>query len=153
VARRNRGRLTPAADVSWHAARLTCMRVIRTETSIDASPASVWAVLTDFAGYPEWNPFITNAEGTLAVGEILTLRMVPGGKPQTFTPVVRVVRENEELRWLGALRWSWLFSAEHRWSATAPGSSTARCSAACWFPCCAPRSTRPSGTFASSTRH
>lgn len=100
------------------------MRVIRTETSIDASPAAVWAVLTDFAGYPEWNPFITNAEGTLAVGEILTLRMVPGGKPQTFTPEVRVVRENQELRWLGALRWPWLFSAEHRFALTPVGDGT-----------------------------
>jgi hypothetical protein len=100
------------------------MRVIRTETSIDASPASVWEVLTDFAGYPEWNPFITNAEGTLAVGEILTLRMMPGGKPQTFTPEVRVVRENEELRWLGALRWPWLFSAEHRFALTPVGDGT-----------------------------
>lgn len=100
------------------------MRVIRTEISIDAPPATVWAVLTDFAGYPDWNPFITNAEGTLAVGEILTLRMVPGGKPQTFTPEVRAVRENEELRWLGALRWSWLFSAEHRFALAPVGDGT-----------------------------
>jgi hypothetical protein len=100
------------------------MRVISTETSIDAPPAAVWTVLTDFADYPDWNPFITNAEGTLAVGEILTLRMVSGGKPQTFTPEVRAVRENEELRWLGALRWSWLFSAEHRFALTAVGDGT-----------------------------
>jgi hypothetical protein len=92
------------------------MRVIHTETTIDAPPAAVWTALTDFAAYPEWNPFITSASGTLAVGEILTLRMMPGGKPQTFTPTVLTVRKNAELRWLGALRWSWLFSAEHRFA-------------------------------------
>jgi len=100
------------------------MRVIHTETEIDAPRDAVWAVLTDFAGYPEWNPLITNAEGTLAVGEILTLRMLPGGKPQTFTPEVLDVRENAELRWRGALRWSWLFSAEHRFALSVAGEGT-----------------------------
>lgn len=101
------------------------MRVIHTEIEIEAPPAAVWRVLTDFGAYPEWNPFITGAEGTLAVGEILTLRMVPGrGKPQTFTPEVLAVREDQELRWLGALRWSWLFSAEHRFALSVFGDST-----------------------------
>jgi hypothetical protein len=101
------------------------MRVIRTETEIDAPPAAVWAVLTDFAAYPEWNPFITEASGTLAVGEVLTVHMVPGeGRAQTFTPEVRAVRENAELVWLGALRWSWLFSAEHRFTLSSVGGAT-----------------------------
>jgi len=101
------------------------MRVIRTETEIDAPPAAVWAVLTGFADYPAWNPFITEASGTLEVGEILTLHMVPGvGRAQTFTPEVRAVRENAELVWLGALRWSWLFSAEHRFTLSEVGSVT-----------------------------
>lgn len=101
------------------------MRVIRTEIEIAAPPAAVWTVLTDFDGYPEWNPFITSAEGTLAVGEVLTLCMVlDGGKPQTFTPSVKAVQENAELRWFGALRWSWLFNAEHRFALTAVGSGT-----------------------------
>lgn len=100
------------------------MRVIHTETEIEASPERVWAVLTDFAGYPAWNPLITDASGTLAVGETLTLRMMPGGKPQTFTPEVLAVRENAELRWLGALRWSWLFSGEHRFALSGVGDGT-----------------------------
>ena len=101
------------------------MRVIRTETEIEAPPAAVWAVLTDFAAYPAWNPLITEASGTLAVDEVLTLRMEPGiGKAHTFTPVVRAVRENAELVWFGALRWSWLFSAEHRFGLTEVGGAT-----------------------------
>ena len=101
------------------------MRVIRTETEIEAPPDAVWAVLTDFAAYPEWNPFITEASGTLAVGEILTLHLEPGsGRAETFTPEVRAVRENAELVWLGALRWSWLFSAEHRFTLSEVGGAT-----------------------------
>lgn len=101
------------------------MRVIRTETEIAAPPAAVWAVLTDFAAYPSWNPFITEASGTLAVDEVLSLHMVSGeGRAQTLTPVVRAVRENAELIWYGSLTWSWLFSAEHRFALSEVGGTT-----------------------------
>ena len=133
------------------------MRVIHTETEIDAPPAAVWAVLTDFDAYPEWNPFITNAEGTLAVGEILTLRMVLGGvQEQTFTPEVLAVRENAELRWLGALRWSWLFSAETGSRCPRRARVTRLMHSEVFrgvlVPLLRPRSTRPNGTSAPSTR-
>src|SRR5688572_19913508 len=42
--------------------------MIRIETSIPlaASPERVWAVLTDFPAYPEWNPLVLRAEGAAA---------------------------------------------------------------------------------------
>ncbi len=37
-------------------------------TTIDAPPETVWAVLTDTAKWPEWDPFCERIEGTLALG-------------------------------------------------------------------------------------
>jgi len=50
---------------------------LRTFVDIDATPERVWDVLTDLPSYPHWNPFITRAEGTCAVGERLTLSLPP----------------------------------------------------------------------------
>lgn len=103
------------------------MRLIETEIEIDAPPSAVWAVLIGFADYPEWNPFIREASGELAVRKLLTLRMFAGdgSKPRTFTPTLRAVRENEELRWLGRMSTPGLFSGEHTFELTPlPGDRT-----------------------------
>ena len=34
------------------------MKHLHTEIQIEAGPAEVWAVLTDFARYADWNPFL-----------------------------------------------------------------------------------------------
>jgi uncharacterized protein YndB with AHSA1/START domain len=43
---------------------MTAKNELRAEVEIDADPDSVWAVLMDFAAYPDWNPFIHPIEGT-----------------------------------------------------------------------------------------
>lgn len=101
------------------------MRVIRTEVEIAAPPAAVWRVLTDLGRYRVWNPFIQEAEGEIAVGELLTLRMFSGGsKPRTMTPEVVAVRENAEFRWRGVLWWPWVFGAEHQFALSETSDGT-----------------------------
>jgi hypothetical protein len=50
---------------------------LRSFVDIDATPERVWQVLVDLPAYPEWNPFVTAAEGTVAVGGSLMLRLPP----------------------------------------------------------------------------
>lgn len=90
------------------------MRELRSEIDIDAPPSAVWKVLTDFASFPNWNPFIREASGSLKVGERLRVRIhPPGGRAMTFRPKVLVCDENRELRWLGHLLVPGLFDGEH----------------------------------------
>jgi hypothetical protein len=51
--------------------------LVQTEIEINASTSRVWAILTDFARYYEWNPFVTEAEGELRRGQELTLTLEP----------------------------------------------------------------------------
>jgi len=88
----------------------------RIETSIDiaAPPPQVWALLTNFAAMPSWNPFIRSISGNLAQGERLSVHIAPPGKSgMRFRPTVLLVRPERELRWLGRLLVSGVFDGEH----------------------------------------
>ena len=87
---------------------------ISTAVEIDAAPARVWSVLVDLPSYREWNPFIVDASGNVAVGETLSLRMaLPGRSPMTISPRLLAVDRDRELRWQGRLLLPYLFDGEH----------------------------------------
>lgn len=87
---------------------------LRTEVQIDAPPEKVWAVLTDFARYPEWNPFIQRVEGELREGKKLSILLTPpDGSEWRIAPVVLRADAPHELRWRGKLWISGLFDGEH----------------------------------------
>ena len=91
------------------------MRELRAKIEIDAPPERVWQVLTDFAAYPEWNPFIRSIEGEPEVGSRLKVRIEPpGGRGMTFRPTVQAAEPGRELRWLGRLFLPGLVDGEHR---------------------------------------
>lgn len=92
-------------------------RELHTEVVICAAAGTVWDVLTDFARYPEWNPFIFSIEGKLAVGERLSVRFAGGElKNVTFRPTVLYIEKLREVRWLGHLLLPLLFDGEHRFA-------------------------------------
>jgi hypothetical protein len=90
------------------------MKELHTEVEINAPAERVWQVLTDFALYPEWNPFVRRLEGEVRVGARLHVFIQPpGGKGMTFRPLVVAAEPNRELRWLGHLWVPGLFDGEH----------------------------------------
>ena len=87
---------------------------ISNEILINSSAENVWAIITDFENFPNWNPFIKTASGKIKVGARLKFFIQPlGGKGMTFKPVVQKVEPERELRWLGRLYLPWLFDGEH----------------------------------------
>lgn len=87
---------------------------IRTEIEIDASPARVWRVLTAFASFPRWNPFIKSIYGKLENGATIEVAVMPeGGRMMHFNPKVLVATPERELRWRGKLLFGGLFDGEH----------------------------------------
>ena len=90
------------------------MKELRSEIEIQASAERVWQLLTDFASFPQWNPFIRRASGNVQVGERLEVNIQPSGAGgMTFRPTVLKAESNRELRWLGHLLISGLFDGEH----------------------------------------
>ena len=57
------------------------MAVYRTTVPIAASAAVVWAVLTDFERWAEWNPSVPALRGDVELGSRLKLTLVMPGRP------------------------------------------------------------------------
>ena len=91
------------------------MKEIITTIDIAASPERVWRVLTDFASYPKWNPFLRGIHGNLEEGARLRvrMRMRRGGRARIISPTVSKVIPAAELRWRGKLFITGLFDSEH----------------------------------------
>jgi hypothetical protein len=90
---------------------------LQAEVEVQASAERVWEVLTDFAAYPEWNPFIVKASGEPVPGTRLELHMrLAGRRPTTLRPEVLDADPGRTLRWLGRLLVPGLFDGEHRFT-------------------------------------
>ena len=90
------------------------MKALDTHIDIVASPATVWAILTDFENFEQWNPFIVHIAGTAVEGGRLEVRLrPPQGRAMTFRPTLLRVRPERELRWLGHLAFPGLFDGMH----------------------------------------
>jgi demethylmenaquinone methyltransferase / 2-methoxy-6-polyprenyl-1,4-benzoquinol methylase len=78
------------------------MRTISAEVEVDAPPERVWAVLTDFSSYREWNPFMFSVEGEAEVGAHLRIAMQRrGGMVLRFRARVLTADPPHELAWVG----------------------------------------------------
>ena len=97
---------------------------LQAEVEVQASAERVWEVLTDFAAYPQWNPFIVKASGEPVPGTRLELHMHLAGRRTTvLRPEVLDADPGRTFRGLGRLLVPGLFDGEHRFTIqpTGPG--------------------------------
>lgn len=86
---------------------------IRTRITIDASPAVVYQVLSDFDNYPNWNPYHRKVTGEFKQGAQLEVEILrPDGKKISIPPHLLKITENREITWGGGIKG--IFYGEHR---------------------------------------
>ncbi|HUR51169.1 MAG TPA: SRPBCC family protein [Mycobacteriales bacterium] len=69
---------------------------------IEAPQQLVWEVLTDYARYPEWNPYTVRVETSLRIDDVIDLYLPDPAKPgETFLnrEYIRVVEPPRYLRY------------------------------------------------------
>jgi hypothetical protein len=90
------------------------MRPVESTIEIAAEPAQVWAVLIDFAAYPQWASFIDRIEGHVEPESRIGVHLTPTqGKPVHVQPTVVDVQPNRRLAWAMAVGHRTLFHGEH----------------------------------------
>ena len=90
------------ATMNQNGKATTVQTTFHRETSvsieINADPAIVWAFLTKASDYPRWNSTVTSIEGTIALGEKITLRSILDAK-RTFKLKVKEFEPEKKLVW------------------------------------------------------
>lgn len=90
------------------------MKEVRSEIEINSYPESVWKILTDFATYDQWNPFINKIIGLPTEGSKIDIYIeTPSGKNRKYSPTITKVEEGRELRWFGKSSLPGFLNAEH----------------------------------------
>ena len=90
------------------------MKEVIAEIEINSYPESVWKILTDFATYDQWNPFINKINGLPTEGSKIDIYIeTPSGKNRKYSPKITKVEEGRELRWSGKSSLPGFLNAEH----------------------------------------
>jgi uncharacterized protein YndB with AHSA1/START domain len=94
--------MTPSPDGTATTLSKTFSRTTQVATTINASPASVWHVLTTAADYPRWNSTVVSLDGEIKPGS--TIRLVSTLDPgRTFKLKVKEFEPSRRPAWGDAL--------------------------------------------------
>ncbi len=73
---------------------------LRSEVEIHATASVVWDVLTNLPAYPQWNPFIVEAEGQVSEGATVSVTInFPGNRERRLRRCILKLSPMTELRW------------------------------------------------------
>jgi phytanoyl-CoA hydroxylase len=105
---------------------------IDTSVVIQAPVDVVWATLTDYASYADWNPYVVRADGAAEAGARVAVRTYPTvGDPAEgvtgeleYGIEVTVLEPLVRMGWVGADGDPALFHGDHLWEMVADGGAT-----------------------------
>lgn len=90
------------------------MKELDNEVEIHASAERVWQLLTDFASFPRWNPFMPQVLGQATAGRQLEVTFQhPRALAKRARPTVLTAAPNRELRWREQFLVPGLLDIEH----------------------------------------
>ena len=96
---------------------------VHTERIIPAPPEAIWAVLTDTARYPEWNPVLVEAPGSMVVGGSIPYQLrEPNGRQYALTATVARVEPGVALEQKGGMPGVLTFHHQYRLEAVDGGT-------------------------------
>jgi uncharacterized protein YndB with AHSA1/START domain len=97
------------------------MKKYNAAITINAPVETVWKILTDAAGYPQWDLTMDHIEGNLALGE--TVKFLTTLSPQAFPVKVTAFEPNKRMVLTGGMPLG-LFKSERTHSLTAGKDGT-----------------------------
>jgi hypothetical protein len=90
---------------------------IETSIMIGAPIAAVWSILTDYASYDAWNPYVIKIVGEATAGTIIEVHSLPAvGGEVMVAPVAVISVEPYVMRWEGGLPDRTKFKGDHWFS-------------------------------------
>ena len=96
------------------------MQEYRASTTSQAPPEWIWAVLTNGAAYPEWEPNTVRIEGWITPGEKLTAFSTPS-PGRAFPVSVTEFVPAQRMTWMGSMPFG-LFTGVRRFTLTPWGN-------------------------------
>ena len=88
------------------------MQEIQTKIEIAAPATSVWAILTDFNNWKEWNPIVNQVSGTASLGSELSvlMRAKDSNEGPKYKPVITIFEAPRSFRWRAKMGFEFLFT-------------------------------------------
>jgi hypothetical protein len=98
------------------------MKTFQASTSIDASTAAIWEILTDASKYTTWNKTVDKVDGRIAAGEKVTVhaKLSPG---RAFPVRVTEFVPGKKMVWTGGMPLG-LFKGERTFTLNERGDGT-----------------------------
>lgn len=97
---------------------------VNADVLIDRPPAAVWKLVSEGAGYSNWNPFITRIDGDFKEGATIRIVLGAGTDSMVFKPTVLLVRPERDLCWRGSVWVRGVFDGTHCIRLTAAANGT-----------------------------